>query len=94
MATALIMWVQTGKRTLTPPVSISIEGAASILWASLFLNNFYGGCKMKKETNVPYCPLLGVPVGRHGDIIVDPLGSYTGVPEEEGEKPVQDADDL
>ena len=49
---------------------------------------------MKKETNVPYCPLLGVPVGRHGDIIVDPLGSYTGVPEDEGEKPVQDADDL
>lgn len=27
-------------------------------------------------------------------IEVDPNGSYTGVPKEKGEKPVQDADDL
>lgn len=26
--------------------------------------------------------------------MTDPQGSYTGVPEEPGEKPVQDADDL
>ena len=29
-----------------------------------------------------------------GNINTDPLGSYTGVPEEENEKPVQDVDDL
>ena len=27
-------------------------------------------------------------------IVSDPLGSYTGVPEEPNEKPTQDADDL
>ncbi len=27
-------------------------------------------------------------------IVTDPFGSYTGRPKEEGEKPVQDADDL
>ena len=27
-------------------------------------------------------------------IIIDPNGSYTGVPEKQDEKPVQDADDL
>ena len=27
-------------------------------------------------------------------IITDPNGSYTGKPQDEGEKPVQDADDL
>ena len=28
------------------------------------------------------------------DIIVDPDGSYTGIPKDEKEKPIQDADDL
>ncbi len=27
-------------------------------------------------------------------IIIDPFGSYTGVPEEKDDKPIQDADDL
>ncbi len=27
-------------------------------------------------------------------IVTDPFGSYTGVPKEKDEKPVQDADDL
>lgn len=27
-------------------------------------------------------------------IVTDPFGSYTGQPENEGEQPVQDADDL
>ncbi|MBQ9145944.1 MAG: hypothetical protein IJX70_05780 [Clostridia bacterium] len=26
--------------------------------------------------------------------LVDPMGTYTGVPAEEGERPLQDADDL
>ena len=29
-----------------------------------------------------------------GTIVADPNGSYTGKPKEEGEKPVQDVDDL
>ena len=28
------------------------------------------------------------------NIQIDPMGSYTGVPTEPGEKPIQDADDL
>ena len=32
---------------------------------------------------------------QYQDIIVtDPFGSYTGVPNEQGERPIQDADDL
>lgn len=27
-------------------------------------------------------------------ISIDPMGSYTGIPVESGEKPIQDADDL
>lgn len=58
--------------------------------------------KKDEKTDTPYqIPLLGVPVGPHGGIIVDPLGSYTGrpwneesIPEEMLEMPVQDADDL
>lgn len=30
----------------------------------------------------------------HDPIISDPFGSYTGVPVETGDRPVQDADDL
>lgn len=52
---------------------------------------------MKKEkqaeqiTNYP--PLLG-PMNMLGLFKVDPQGSYTGVPEDPMETPVQDADDL
>lgn len=49
---------------------------------------------MKKETRVPCYPLLGRPVSSMRHIEGDPLGSYTGVPEDEHEKPIQDADDL
>ena len=31
---------------------------------------------------------------RRGEIVTDPLGSWTGVPEDPYDKPIQDADDL
>lgn len=51
---------------------------------------------MKKEGETPICPPLFLPAEGNpaGKIPTDPLGSYTGVPKEKWEKPVQDADDL
>ena len=42
----------------------------------------------------PIFPPLVAPSMPVGNIVVDPLGSYTGIPVESEETPVQDADDL
>lgn len=53
---------------------------------------------MKKSNNETYAkPRLtpiGVPLDWIDRVKPDPLGSYTGAPEEVLDKPVQDADDL
>lgn len=46
---------------------------------------------MSKKKKIFLPPLPGIPFMRSD---TDPQGSYTGVPEERLEKPVQDADDL
>ena len=38
--------------------------------------------------------LTGSVSGSDSDIVTDPLGSWTGVPENPYERPIQDADDL
>ena len=48
----------------------------------------------KENYIIPRLPLMGFPLSMVDPVISDPLGSYTGVPEEIFEKPVQDADDL
>ncbi len=50
---------------------------------------------MKKQ-KIILPPPLGVPLppGSFGDTETDPQGSYTGVPANLNETPVQDADDL
>ncbi len=49
----------------------------------------------KKEPKRVICiPLLEGPVNSDGLFITDPQGSYTGVPVDPHEQPVQDADDL
>ena len=55
-----------------------------------------GGVRMKKEKkSIPERYPAGtlLRTAQEG-IITDPLGSYTGLPEDIYEKPVQDADDL
>ena len=53
---------------------------------------------MKKKKDIPM--IAPIPVWPHGfpagigPIPTDPQGSYTGVPEQPDEEPVQDADDL
>lgn len=52
---------------------------------------------MKEKKLIPAAPIfppLVAPSMPVGNIVVDPLGSYTGVPVEPEETPVQDADDL
>ena len=53
---------------------------------------------MKKNNKqiyiIPQLPLMGNPLPVSDPVISDPLGSYTGVPEDILDKPVQDADDL
>ena len=50
--------------------------------------------RRKKPMHITtFPPLLGA-MNNLGLTITDPQGSYTGVPEDPGEKPVQDADDL
>lgn len=39
-------------------------------------------------------PVIPVGMRADGTIVPDPLGSYTGLPEDPDEQPVQDADDL
>ena len=40
---------------------------------------------------ISHFPVLGFPVK---EIVTDPQGSYTGVPVDLNDKPIQDADDL
>ncbi len=48
--------------------------------------------KLARKVTV-YPPLMG-DLNTFGLYNADPMGSYTGVPKEPMEKPVQDADDL
>ena len=48
----------------------------------------------KKETTPVIYPVTPQGMGSNHPIVADPLGSYTGVPDDLLEKPVQDADDL
>lgn len=49
---------------------------------------------MKKAKRKPLIPPVGNPLDSVDPVITDPLGSYTGVPADVLDKPVQDADDL
>ncbi|MBQ3146187.1 MAG: hypothetical protein IJB91_00485 [Oscillospiraceae bacterium] len=53
---------------------------------------------MKKNNKqidiIPQLPLMGIPLSMADPVATDPLGSYTGVPENALEQPIQDADDL
>ena len=53
---------------------------------------------MKKNNKdiyvMPLLPLMGNSLSVADSVIADPFGSYTGVPEDVLDKPVQDADDL
>ena len=53
---------------------------------------------MKKKNKdiyvAPLLPLMGNSLSVVDSVTTDPLGSYTGVPEDVIDKPVQDADDL
>ena len=54
--------------------------------------------KKKQETEntplIPSYPPWNLPYDPLGGVVVDPLGSYTGLPVDSGELPIQDADDL
>ena len=50
--------------------------------------------KYKKNDNKIKVLLSEEETNRKDGVISDPLGSYTGVPVNKKEKPVQDADDL
>ena len=54
--------------------------------------------KKKQETKTvrlsPLCPPWNLSHDPLGGVVVDPLGSYTGLPIDNGELPIQDADDL
>ena len=51
--------------------------------------------KNNKESKImPRRPVIGNLFGMDASVISDPLGSYTGVPVDILDKPVQDADDL
>ena len=45
---------------------------------------------MKKEKRKP----MDLPTDTSGVIRIDPLGMYTGIPDDKLDKPQQDADDL
>ena len=52
---------------------------------------------MKKDKDglkLPLLPPLGMPINPLGTNIADPFGSYTGIPNDATDMPVQDADDL
>lgn len=49
---------------------------------------------MKNAKKKLLLPQVGNPLDSVGPVITDPLGSYTGVPADVLDKPVQDADDL
>ena len=48
----------------------------------------------KAKGDIPYIPLTRDKFDLLGMALVDPMGSYTGIPIEPFEQPVQDADDL
>jgi len=48
----------------------------------------------EKEKNIKRYPIGSLLRTSQEGIVTDPLGSYTGVPTDLYEKPVQDADDL
>ena len=54
--------------------------------------------RKKQETKntplIPSYPPWNLPYDPLGGVVVDPLGSYTGIPIQDGELPIQDADDL
>ncbi len=50
--------------------------------------------EIQKDEQIPFIPLSRDKFDTLGMIISDPMGSYTGVPADRMEKPVQDADDL
>lgn len=58
-------------------------------------NNKKGGMTVDHRIHIPV-PFPSAPFGKFGMLPseTDPFGSYTGVPEEMTDKPVQDADDL
>ena len=49
--------------------------------------------KRKPKTHIDY-PNTGFNIRPEGLVNTDPFGSYTGVPKQHLEQPVQDADDL
>ena len=48
----------------------------------------------KMDRHVPNIPLTRDKFDILGMALTDPLGSYTGIPADPTEKPIQDADDL
>ena len=51
--------------------------------------------KNNRQTYVkPLLPPVGIPLDLVDPVIPDPLGSYTGVPADILDEPIQDADDL
>ena len=51
--------------------------------------------KNDKETYIiPQLPLMGIPLSMADPVMPDSLDSYTDLPEEVLDQPVQDADDL
>lgn len=48
----------------------------------------------KKAQEMMQFPPAAIPLDLIDPIVSDPLGSYTGVPQDILDKPVQDADDL
>ena len=52
--------------------------------------------KLEKDNDktMPSISRLPMSVLPENGIISDPMGSYTGIPLDKGDKPVQDADDL
>ena len=50
--------------------------------------------KEKTDRDIPYIPLTRDKFDMLGMSLIDPMGSYTGLPADPYEVPVQDADDL
>ena len=50
--------------------------------------------KKKTDRDIPYIPLTRDKFDMMGMSLTDPMGSYTGMPTDPFEEPVQDADDL
>jgi len=48
----------------------------------------------KNERDIPYVPFTKEKFDFLGMMLTDPMGSYTGIPLDPLDQPVQDADDL